>query len=126
MPKPISIDLRRRIVAHAEAGYSLRSTARHFSVSPSCVVNLMQRWNREGTLEARPTGRSKGEGKLTPYRDFLLSRVREQPDITLPELADVLLESHHIEVTPSGLSRFMTREGVTYKKNSGRHGTLPT
>ena len=41
MVKPLSNDLRERVVAFVEAGHSRRATAAHFRVSPSFVIKLM-------------------------------------------------------------------------------------
>ena len=84
----------------------------------------MSRWKQHGTLEPKPAGRRKGKGKLAPYREFLITYITRQPDITLPELADVLKDQFSVSVTPSGLSRFLTLAGYTFKKSSGRHRAL--
>src|SRR5918994_1071466 len=57
MARPYSVDLRERMVRAVEAGASRRATAAKFAVSPSCVVKLLQRWRRQGTLEPdQPVG----------------------------------------------------------------------
>ena len=56
MTRPYSVDLRERMVRAIEAGASRRATATRFEVSPSCVVKLLERWQREGTLEPKPVG----------------------------------------------------------------------
>lgn len=40
MVKPLSNDLRERVVAFVEAGHSRRATAAHFRVSPSFVIKI--------------------------------------------------------------------------------------
>jgi transposase len=50
MTRPYSIELRARMVRAVEAGASRRATAARFGVSPSCVIKLVQRWQRAGTL----------------------------------------------------------------------------
>jgi len=45
MSHAYSLDLRRRIIALIEQGYSRRAAARHFMVSPKFVVNLKRRWS---------------------------------------------------------------------------------
>jgi transposase len=54
MTRPYSIDLRERMVRAVEAGVSGRATAPRFGVSPSCLIKLVQRWQRAGTLEPEP------------------------------------------------------------------------
>ncbi len=41
MPAPISMDLRRRIVAAVDQGSSAREAARRFAVAPSTAIKLM-------------------------------------------------------------------------------------
>ncbi len=55
-------------------------------MSVSFVVKLMKAWNESGRLEPKPSG-GRRHAKLEPYRAFLLARVAERHDITMPELA---------------------------------------
>ncbi len=55
MPKPLSNDLRRRIVEAREAGGSLRSVRDRFGVAASSVSNLHTLW-REGERRAEEDG----------------------------------------------------------------------
>jgi transposase len=87
MPKPYSQDLRRRVVRHVEAGHSRRAAAAHFGVSVSFVVNLMTAYRLGGSLAPKPLG-GRRHAKLDPHRLFLLRRVAEKDDITMPELAE--------------------------------------
>lgn len=111
-----SMDLRERVVARVANGHSRRSTARHFGVSESFAIKLMQRQDREGTPAPPRQGRPRGGGKLDPFESFLIDEVERQPDITMPELAAKLLDSHGMTADPAVLSRFLCRRGFTYKK----------
>ena len=125
MPKPLSHDLRYRIISHIHSGHTQHDTAKHFDVSRSCVASLVSIWKQTGTVEPQKMGRPKGQGKLMPFRDFILDTLSSLPDITMPELSKLLAHECGLSVTASGLSRFLLREGYTYKKNSGRHRTRP-
>lgn len=115
MGKPYSLDLRERIIGFVGDGGSRRGAADRFGVSPSCAVKLMERWDR--TASAAPDKRGGSVGKLTAHKDFLLGRVKEKPDITMPELAEALKAETGIEVAPASLSRFLIRHGQRFKKN---------
>ena len=52
--------------------------------------------------------------------EFLIGRVKAQPDITMPELAAELLAARGVEVNPASLSRALCNAGFTYKKTA--HG----
>ena len=56
MVKPLSNDLRKRVVAFVEAGHSRRATAAHFRVSPSFVIKLMMLFRQTGRIDHRPIG----------------------------------------------------------------------
>jgi len=117
MPKPLSNDLRERVVAFVEAGHSRRSAAARFDVSPSFVINLMSLFRRSGSIEPRPRGGAH-HVTLDPHRAFILHRVDDRPDITMPELAAELLAATGTGADPSSLSRWLIRNGYPVKKNS--------
>jgi transposase len=118
MGKPLSLDLRQRVVTRVEAGHSRRAAAAHFGISESCAVKLMQRVEATGSPAPARQGRPPGTGKLAPYRDFLIARVRAKPDIAMPELAAVLREVHGVKAAPAALSRMLCKAGYSYKKSA--------
>lgn len=122
MGRSYSLDLRRRVVSRVEGGQSRRRAAADLQVSPSFSVKLVARHRRTGTLEPQRQGRPPGTGKLASYRDFLMRRVKEKPDITMPELAAELEARHGVEVDPASVSRFLCKAGLTYKKNTAGRG----
>jgi transposase len=103
-----------RVADFVEAGHSCRAAARHFDVSDSCAIKLMQRQRRFGSPARQ--GRPPGRGKLVPYETFLIQTVEAKPAITMPELAARLLEQHGLVAAPAMLSRFLCRRGFSYKK----------
>ena len=117
MGKGYSLDLRKRIAGWVDAGHSRREAARHFGVSDSCAVKLMQRVAATGSPAPARQGRPPGKGKLAPYQEFLIGRVRAKPDITMPELAAELRDAHGVEADPSTLSRVLCQAGFSYKKS---------
>ncbi len=120
MPRPYSLDLRKRIVASRKQGVSCRQVGRIYAVSASCAVKLAARERQTGSLGPDTLGRPAGSGKLEPYRDFLIDTVEARPDITMPELAARLEEVHRVVAHPASLSRFLRKAGFTYKKNADR------
>ncbi|PVE20225.1 IS630 family transposase [Microvirga sp. KLBC 81] len=116
MTQSFSLDLRVRVAAFVEAGHSCRAAARHFGVSDSCAIKLMQRQRHFGSLAPARQGRPPGRGKLVAYESFLIQTVEARPAIAMPELAARLLEKHGIAAAPAMLSRFLCRRGFSYKK----------
>src|ERR1019366_6179400 len=110
MTKADSLDLRRRVVGFVEAGHSRHEAAAHFAVSVSFVVKLIAAWRTTGSYAAKPEGGWR-HSKLDPHRDYLLRRMSEMPDITMPELAAM-----GVLIAPASLSRWYLRKGYRYKK----------
>ena len=115
MGQAYSLDLRERIIGFVEDGGSRRGAADHFGVSASCAIKLVDRWDRTGS--AAPGKRGGSVGKLAAHKDFLLKRVKDKPDITMPELAETLKAETGTEAAPASLSRFLIRQGQRFKKN---------
>jgi len=93
-----------------------RGAARRFDISPSTAIRYQQRMKRTSCVAAFKRGRPSGSGKLAPYREMLIAKVEEQPDITMPELALFLFEQTQVSVTASNLSKLLCKAGYTYKK----------
>jgi transposase len=115
MAKTYSMDLRERVSRYVSAGHSCHAAAAHFSTSVSFVVNLMKLLRETGSLKARARGGLR-HAKLAPHGEFLLARVQETPDVTMPELV-VELKARGVTVDPSSVSHFLLRSGLSYKKN---------
>jgi transposase len=117
-----SLDLRVRVAGFVEAGHSCRAAARHFRVSDSCAIKLMQRQRRFGSPAPAQQGRPPGGGKLVPFESFLIQTVEATPTITMPELAARLLDQHGVVAAPAMLSRFLCRRGFTSEKTADGGG----
>ncbi len=73
-------------------------------------------------MRAAPQGRPR-RSKLDVVSNWLKTRVEAEPDITMPELAEVLKQEHALTATPAMLSRYLIhRLGFTYKKIPDRDG----
>ncbi|WP_292032206.1 transposase [Mesorhizobium sp.] len=117
MPKPYSLDLRERVVRFVEGGHSRHAAAAHFGVSVSFVVILMRNYHATGSLAPKRSG-GRRHSKLDPHRAFLSGRVAEKDDITMPELAAELAAAAGVEVAPASISRWLIRNGYSFKKNA--------
>lgn len=83
----ISNCIRSRMMRGIAAGKSARAVARQFEVAPSTASRLKRHVEDTGSIAPRPQGKPKGSGKLEPYREFLIARILQKPDITMPEPA---------------------------------------
>jgi hypothetical protein len=64
-------------------------------VSPSFVINLMTAFGERGGVAPKALGGWR-HSKLDPHRVFILRRVAEKDDITMPELAAELLAARFV------------------------------
>jgi transposase len=121
MTKSYPLDVRRRVARFVEAGNSCHEAARHFEVSVVCVVRLMAAYRATGSLATEPEGGWR-YSKLDPHREFLIRRVAEKGDITMPQLAAELL-ALGTTVTPASISHWFRRQGYRFKKDAAGQRT---
>lgn len=114
MARPFSKDLRERIVSAVDGGLSRRAAARQFTVSVSCVIKLVQRWRRQGTVAPGQMGGWKDHA-LAEHEELVRSLVATRPDLTLDELRDALARDG-IRIGRSSVRRFLLARGLTLKK----------
>ena len=117
MPQAYSLDLRERVARFVEGGRSRHAAAALFSVSVSFVVRLMKSFRATGRLAPKPSG-GRRHAKLDPHRAFLLGRIAEKADMTMPELSAELATATGIKADPASLSRWLIRNGYRFKKNA--------
>lgn len=111
-----SQDLRDRVIDAVEKeGMSRRAAAARFGVSESAAIKWLQRY--EGTGQRQPVGTGGHRpSTVKPHRDFIEAVLRDKPDITLEALGQRLWAERGVKTDTSVLSRFLRREGITFKK----------
>jgi transposase len=120
MTKPLSDDIRERLVSAVEGGSSRRSAAKRFGVAASTAIKWVDQWRRTGDVRPRPQGGDRRSQRIEAHADEILALVEEMPDITLSELADHLDEVHGLTVAQSTVWRLLDRHAITVKKNRAR------
>ena len=126
MVRPLSNDLRDRVVARVAAGETVRSVAAVFGVSVSSVVKWSQRWRATGSAAARPMG-GKRRDAMAAGRDFALARLAEQPSLPLRQL-QAELAVRGVRVSYGAPWNFVHAEGLSFKKrlSSEPRSSAPT
>src|ERR1700733_8700689 len=109
MVRPLSEDLRRRVVHRVEAGHSVREVAKTFGVSAASVVRWSQRKRQTGSVAAKPMG-SRMARALAGQRDWILRRLQTKPDLTLRELVGEL-QARSIGASYGSVWRLLNDEG---------------
>jgi transposase len=118
MTRPLSNDLRERVVSAVLSGESCRAVALRFGVAVSSVVKWSQRYRATGSVTP---GKMGGHRKplLDPHRAFILERIKQTPHLTLYGLRDEL-PARGVRVSHNAVWLFLRREGLRFKKNTDR------
>ena len=123
MPRPLSNDLRERLVRAVANGLSCNAAAGKFDVSISAVVKLVQRWKVTGSYLPKQIGGYR-KPVLAGHAECVRRLVDETPDMTIAELQR-RLAAYGIRVGQSSITRFLGHLEYTYKKNGARRRTRP-
>jgi transposase len=118
MTRPLSNDLRERVVGAVLAGESCRTVAARFGVAVSSVVKWSQRHRATGSVAP---GKMGGHRKrvLEPHRAFILERIAQTSHLTLHRLKDELAACG-VSVSHNTVWQFLQREGLRFKKKPVR------
>lgn len=120
MAKPLSEDLRIRIIQAVEGGMSRRAAAGRFGVSAASAVRFVSEWRQSGATSARPQGGDQRSQRIEACREIILSAIKAKPDMTLVEIAELLEAEAGVSCAPSSVWRFLDRHAITFKKNRAR------
>ncbi len=120
MTRPLSNDLRTRLISAVEGGMSRRSAAKRFGIAASTAIKWVDRWRRTGDVGPRPQGGDHRSQRIEAHAEEILALVDEMADITLGEIAAHLDAGHGLTVAQSTVWRLLDRHGMTFKKNRAR------
>jgi transposase len=116
VPRPLSLDLRKRIVEAVEDGATYEEAARRFGVGEASVSRFMRRWREAGSLEPNPMGGRRFG--ITDEESLALLRklVEEKPDRLVVELKELFEEQSGKSTSESGIKRALKKLGFRRKK----------
>jgi transposase len=121
--KPYSQDLREKIIQALEAQEETQSEiAERFAVSLSFVEKLWHQWQTTGSCSAKPHAGGQ-KRRLRDHSEMLRTAVAQQPDATLEELVDQIVEAKGPQVSLSTICRELQRLKLPLKKS---HSTPPS
>lgn len=115
MGRPLSMDLRDRVVAAIGDGMSRRAAAARFGVSISSAIRWAARVRDRGSAAPQRQGGDKRSAVTERHAPRILLELERTPDITLVELRGRLADAG-AAVAVSSLWRFFARRGITRKK----------
>ena len=115
MPKPLSFDLRSRVLAAVDSGLSCRQSAERFGVSASSAIRWVALRRSGGDARPRQQGGDRLSHRTEAHGTLIHAALEDVPDITLLELKQ-RLAAHGALVSIAALWRFFRRHKITRKK----------
>jgi len=124
MGRPLSMDLRRRVVAAIEGGLSTGEAARRFSVSKAAAGAWARLKHATGDVVPKKQGGPAGS-MLDAHEGFILELIAARKDITLVEISEQLMAARGVRAVPSTIWYFLDDRDLTFKKNRARERAGP-
>ena len=115
MARPLSNDLRERVVARHEAGESIRAVAEVFGLAPSTVSKWARRRRETGSVAPAKFGGHR-RPVLEPHRRWIEARFARTPELTLEGLRSALA-ARGVTVSYGAVQKFVRDAGLSFKKN---------
>ena len=117
--RPLSQDLRMRIVRAREQGAGPSELCKRFSVSRSSVARLCKQYQRHGHCRPGKIGGHR-TSRLAPHESSLLVWIAQTPGLTLEELQQRCRRALGVKIGVNALWWRLDKLGVSYKKNAAR------
>ena len=116
--RPLSNDLRKRVINAVEDGMSRRTAAERFCVAVSTAIRWVERWRASGNYQPRPQGGDYRSHHIETHASKILALVEDDKDITLVEIAAHLEDRHGRRFASSTIWRLLDRHDMTFKKTA--------
>lgn len=113
MGRPLSNDLRSRVVQAVASGLTRRKAAAQFGVFAASAVRWVEAVRVSGSVEPKPQGSNTRSHRIEAFNAVLLAAVAAQREITLAELAELLLCGHGASFGASSVRRCLNRHGLS-------------
>jgi len=113
--KPLSLDLRERVLDALQSGQTRQQVAQRFCVSPSSVQRLKKQWTEHQNLDPKPIpGRQRAiqQDQAAELKEILATH----NDWTLESLAQAWQQHSGTAISTSALHRNLHWLGYSYKK----------
>ncbi len=124
MGKPLSMDLRERVVGAISGGMSRRAAAARFGVSAASAVRWAALQRDRGNAAARPQGGDTRSVRTEAKAARIWALYEASPNINLAELRTALA-TEGIVVAVSTLWRFLPVTAIRAKKDQPCTGAEP-
>ena len=115
MGRPLSMDLRARVVDAISGGMSRRAAAARFGISAATAVRWAQLQRDRGSVASKPQGGDMRSRTTEVHAARIMAAHEATPDMTLAELRASLAQDG-IGLAVATLRRFFRRRRITRKK----------
>jgi transposase len=123
--RPLSQDLRGRIIAAREGGEGTGEVCKRFGVSRKSVERFWNQHRLTGKCQPKKIGGYR-RSRLEKHDRTLRRWIARQPDLTLSELQQRCLEQLKVPISMTPLWHRLERLGLSYKKNDARRRARST
>ena len=117
--RPLSQDLRMRIVRAREQGAGPNEFCKRFPVSRSSVARLCKQYQRHGHCRPGKIGGHR-KARLAAHESSLKTWIAQTPDLTLQELQRRCWRALRVKIGSNALWWHLDKLGLSYKKNAAR------
>ncbi len=125
MGRPLSLDLRERVVAAVEVeGMSRKQAAARFGIAPSSAIKWVARYRATGSAAPAKMGGHKKRTLRDEHAAWLIARCQARA-FTISQLVDELKEERGLKVDRRSVWEFLHAEGLSFKKKPVRPGAGP-
>lgn len=122
--RPLSQDLRQRIIAARERGEGTGEVSKYFGVSRKSIERFWNEHRRTGQCLPKQIGGYR-RSRLAPHDRKLQRWIAIQPDLSLTELQARCLEQLDVTIGLTALWHRLRRLGLSFKKNDARRRARP-
>jgi len=122
--RPLSQDLRQRIIAARERGEGTGEVCKRFRVSRKSVERFWRQHQQTGQCLPKKIGGYR-RSRLAEHDRALQRWIEAQPDLTLAELRQRCGDQLQVSIGLTALWHRLRRLGLSYKKNDARRRTRP-
>ncbi len=122
--KPLSEDLRRRIIQARQQGASTGEVCQRFGVSRKSVQRFWRQHQRTGHCRPKQVGGYR-RSRLAQHGRTLRRWIAQQADLTLAELQQRCRAELGVQLGITALWHGLDRLGLSYKKNDARRRARP-